>query len=147
MLMDLKTTILKSMTREYRFFLSFSPKQLFFLESYATWKQQWIWDDDVVQLLSCVRLFETPWSAACQASLSFTISWSLLKLTSVESMTPSNHLLDFVTSHLLWLWQPPFASHLSQYQGLFQWVSSLHQVAKGLELQHQSFQWIFEAIK
>ena len=147
MLMDLKTTILKSMTREYRFFLSFSPKQLFFLESYATWKQQWIWDGDVVQLLSCVRLFETPWSAACQASLSFTISWSLLKLMSVESMTPSNHLLDFVTSHLLWLWQPPLASHLSQYQGLFQWVSSLHQVAKGLELQHQSFQWIFEAIK
>ena len=35
------------------------------------------------------------------------------------------------------------AFSLSQHQGLFQWVSSLHQVAKILELQHQSFQWIF----
>ena len=35
------------------------------------------------------------------------------------------------------------AFNLSQHQGLFQWVSSLHQVAKVLELQHQSFQWIF----
>ena len=37
----------------------------------------------------------------------------------------------------------PPALNLSQHQGLFQWVSSLHQVAKALELQHQSFQWIF----
>ena len=35
----------------------------------------------------------TPWTAACQASLSFTISWSLLKLMSIESMMPSNHLI------------------------------------------------------
>ena len=35
----------------------------------------------------------TPWTAACQASLSFTISWSLLKLISIESMMPSNHLI------------------------------------------------------
>ena len=43
---------------------------------------------------------------------------------------------------------PSFAFDLSQHQGLFQWVSSLHQVAKGLELQlqHQSFQWIFGLI-
>ena len=46
-----------------------------------------------VQLLSCVPLFVTPWTAACQASLSFTISWSLLKLMSVESVRPSNHLI------------------------------------------------------
>ena len=46
-----------------------------------------------VQLLSCVRLFVTPWTAAHQVSLSFTISWSLLKLTSIESMMPSNHLV------------------------------------------------------
>ena len=37
----------------------------------------------------------------------------------------------------------PLALHPSQNQGLFQWDSSLHQVAKALELQHQSFQWIF----
>ena len=47
----------------------------------------------VVQLLSCVQLFETPWTAACQASLSFTISQSLLKLMSIESVMPSNHLI------------------------------------------------------
>ena len=47
----------------------------------------------VVQSLSCVRLFETPWTAACQASLSFTFSQSLLKLLSIESMMSSNHLI------------------------------------------------------
>ena len=39
------------------------------------------------------RLFATPWTAACQASLSFIISWSLLKLRSIESTMPSNHLI------------------------------------------------------
>ena len=43
----------------------------------------------VVQSLSCVHLFATPWTAACQASLSFTISWSLLKLMSIELVMPS----------------------------------------------------------
>ena len=47
----------------------------------------------VVQSLSCVRLFATPWTAACQASLSFTISWSLLKLKTLEPVIPSNHLI------------------------------------------------------
>ena len=42
---------------------------------------------------SCVRLFVTPWTAAHQASLSFTVSWSLLKLMSMESVVPSNHLI------------------------------------------------------
>ena len=46
-----------------------------------------------VQSLSCVRLFATPWSAAHQASLSITNSQSLLKLTSIESVMPSNHLI------------------------------------------------------
>ena len=46
----------------------------------------------VVHLLSHVRLFETPWTTARQAFLSFAISWSLLKLMSIESMMPSNHL-------------------------------------------------------
>ena len=45
----------------------------------------------VVQLLRHVQLFVTPWTAACQASLSFTISWGLLKLMSTESVMPSNH--------------------------------------------------------
>ena len=47
----------------------------------------------VVQSLSHVWIFATPWTAACQASLSFTISLSLLKLISTESMMPSNHLI------------------------------------------------------
>ena len=46
-----------------------------------------------VQLLSCVHLFVTPCTAACQASLSITNSWSLLKVTSIESVMPSNHLI------------------------------------------------------
>ena len=51
---------------------------------------------DSVQL-SCIRLFATLWTAACQASLSITNSWSLPKLMSIESVTPSNHLI---------LWHP-----------------------------------------
>ena len=49
--------------------------------------------DVVVQLLSCVRLFVTLWTAACQASLSFTVSLSFLKLKFIESVMPSNHLI------------------------------------------------------
>ena len=70
-----------------------------------------------------------------QASLSLTISWSLPKFMAIESVMPSNHLILSSPS-------PP-ALNLSQHQGLFQWVSPLHQVAKVLELQHQSFQWVF----
>ena len=44
-------------------------------------------------MLSRVRLFATPRTVACQASLSFTISWSLLKPMSIESVMPSNHLI------------------------------------------------------
>ena len=51
-----------------------------------------------VQLLSRVRLFVTPWTAACQASLSITNSQSLVKLMSIESVMPSNHL---ILCHLL----------------------------------------------
>ena len=58
---------------------------------------QWLglWNSTVVvaQLLSHVPLFVTPWSAACQASPSFTVSQSLLKFMSIESVVPSNHLI------------------------------------------------------
>ena len=46
-----------------------------------------------VQSLSHVRLFVTPWIVACKASLSITNSWSSLKLTSIESVMPSSHLI------------------------------------------------------
>ena len=47
----------------------------------------------VVQSLSSIQFFTTPWTAARQASLFFTISWSLLKLMSIELVIPSNHLI------------------------------------------------------
>ena len=92
----------------------------------------------VVRLLHCVQLFVTPWTAARQASLSFTISQSLLKLLSTESVMPSNHLILF---HPLLLLPSIFPS----IRVFSIWVGSLHQVAKilKLQLQHQSFQWIF----
>ena len=88
----------------------------------------------VVQSLSCVWLFVTRWTAVCQASLSFTISQSLLKLMSIESVMPSNHL---ILCHPLL-----FLPSIFRHQDLFQWVISSHQVAKVLELhlQNQSFQ-------
>ena len=84
-----------------------------------------------VQSLKLSSTLCDPWIAACQAPLSFTISWSLL----IESVMPSHHLVLLPPS-------PP-ALNLSQQQNLFQWVGSSHQVAKILQLQHQSFQWIF----
>ena len=56
-----------------------------------------------VQLLSHTQLFETPWTAACQASLSIISSQSLLKPMSVESVMPSNHLLLIQIPHPLLL--------------------------------------------
>ena len=72
-----------------------------------------------VQSLSRVRLFVAPWIAARQASLSITNSWSLLKLMSVESVMPSNHLI-FCRPFLL---LPPIspASESFQMSQLFTW--------------------------
>ena len=77
----------------------------------------------VVHSLSHVQLFVMPWAAAHQASLSLTISQSLLKLMSIKSEMPSNHLILCCPLLLL-------PSNLSQHQGLFQWVDSSHQVTK-----------------
>ena len=78
-----------------------------------------------VQLLSHVRLFVTPWTAVCQASLSISNSRSLLKLMSIESVMPSNHL---VLCHPLLL--PPSIFPAS---GSFQMSQLFAQVAKVLE--------------
>ena len=139
------------------------------------------------QLLSRVQLLATPWTAAHQASLSITNSRSSLKLMSINSLIPSNHLIlcgpllglvqfgsvtqscptlcdpvncstpglpvhlqlpEFTQTHVQRVSdaiQPshplsspssPAPNH-SQHQRLFQWVSSLHQVAKVLEFQLQ----------
>ena len=53
----------------------------------------WKPEGSSVQLLSRVQLFATPWTAACEASLPMTNSWSLLKLMSIELVMPSNHLI------------------------------------------------------
>ena len=93
----------------------------------------------VVQLFSHVWLFETLWTAACQASLPFTISQSLLKLMSIESVMPSNHNILCLPLLLL----PSICPSIRGFSN----ESALHTmcVAKVLELQlqHQSFQWIF----
>ena len=60
------------------------------------WEKIWRFYPDivvVVQLLSCVWLLVIPWTAACQASLYVTTSWSLLKLMSIESVMPSTYLI------------------------------------------------------
>ena len=77
----------------------------------------------------------TPWTAAHQASLSITNSHSFLKL-----IHQVGDAIQPLSSHPL---SSPSAFNLSQHQGLFQWVTSLHQVARVLELQHQSFQGVF----
>ena len=92
----------------------------------------------VVQSLSCAQLLANLWTAAGQASLSFTISLNLLKLISTVLVMPSNCLILCPAS------SPPDLN-LSQHRGLFHWVGSSHQVTKVLELQHQhqSFQRMF----
>ena len=83
-----------------------------------------------------VWLLETLWTTANQDFLSFTISQSLLKFTSIESVMSSNHLI---------LWRPPLLlPSIFPNIGVFSKESALfYQVAKVLELQlqHQSFQW------
>ena len=83
---------------------------------------------------SCQTLCD-PWTAAHQASLSFTISRSLLTLMSIDSVMPSNHLIPCRPLHLL----PLIFSNIR----VFSKESAIHiQVAKvlQLQLQHQSFQ-------
>ena len=63
----------------------------------------------------------TPCTAACQASLPFTVSFSLLKLISIEPVMPFNHT---ILCHPI----SPATLSLSPHQGLFRWVSSSHQV-------------------
>ena len=81
----------------------------------------------VVQLLSHVQLFATPWIAARQASLSLTNSWNSLRLMTMDSVMPSSHLILCCPLLLL----PPIPSSIS----LSQWVNSSHEVAKVLEFQ------------
>ena len=75
-------------------------------------------------LCVCVQLFVTQWAAACQAFLSFTTSGVCSNLSRVKSQSDAIHPSHPLSS------PSPLAFSLSQHQGLSQWVSSLHQVAK-----------------
>ena len=86
----------------------------------------------VVQLLSRVRLFATPWTPACHASLSFTISRSLLKFTSLELVMLSNHLVPLLPLFLL----PSIFPSIRAFSAAFPFTSG----GQELKLQHQSFQ-------
>ena len=88
---------------------------------------------------SCQTLWD-PMDCSTPGFLSFTISWSLLKLRSIQLVMPSNRLI---------LWCPLLLlPSILPATGSFQVSGSLHQVAKVLEpqLQHQSFQWIFRTV-
>ena len=88
-----------------------------------------------VQLVSRVWLFATLWTTAHQASLSITNSWSLPKLMSIESVMPPN-----ISSSVV-----PFSSCLQSFptSGPFSVSQFFALGGQVLELQHQSFQWIF----
>ena len=88
----------------------------------------------VVQSLSCVRLFEIPWTSSPQAFLAITITWSLLKFMSIELVIPSNHL---ILCHSLLLLPSTFPSIESCPMN---WLSPLGGKALEIQLQHQSCQ-------
>ena len=87
------------------------------------------------QFSHSVWLFATPWTIACQASLSITNSQSSPKLMSIDSVMPSNHLIFCCLLLLLCSIFPNIR--------IFSNESVLRISSKVLELQHQSFQWIF----
>ena len=133
-----KYTYFKIMSDCSIIFMSFGVNQysnswsgwLSWNESFTSQKTEYLFSS--VQSLSRVWLFATPWGMpreARQASLSITNSQSSLRLTSIESVMPSSHLI---------LCRPLLLLHRS----LFQWVRSSHEVAKVLEFQvsHHSFQ-------
>ena len=92
-----------------------------------------------VQSLSCVWLFAAPRTAAYQASLSIINSQSLLKLMSIELVMPSNHLILCHPLFLLpWIF-PSIRVFSNESALLIRWPRYLSE----LQLQHQSFQWIF----
>ena len=90
-----------------RIWIDISPKKMYNWPV-STWKDaQHQRPFSSVQSRSCVQLFVTPWTAACQASLSITNSRSFPKLMSIESVMPSNH---FILCHPLLLLPSIFSS-------------------------------------
>ena len=120
------------------------------IEHYSVIKKEW--NDVIYSNMDGPRDYYTKWSKSVQSLIcvqlcdpmdcstpGLPVHHQLLELTqlmSIESVMPSSHLIFH---------SPPSspALNLSQHQGLFQWIGPLHQVAKVLELQHMSLQWIF----
>ena len=124
----------------------------------------------VVQLLSQVQLFATPWVAACQASLSYTVSWTLLKFMSIESVMLSNRLVlwhpllllpsilpsirffpNESSLHIRWLKYWSFSSSISpsnEYSGLISFrmdwfdILTVQGTLKSLLQHHNSKAWL-----
>ena len=93
------------------------------------------WMLSSVQSLSHVRLFATPWTAACQTSLSITNSRSLLKVMSIASVMPSNHVILCCPLLLPPSIFPSIRVFSNELVLRIRWP-------KYCQLQHQSFQWI-----
>ena len=117
----------------------------------VVWVSWWQWNwrelgriripfESTINQFSCSVMSDSLWPCDCSTP-GLPVHHQLLELTQTHV-----HWVGGViqTSHPLSSPSPPTFSD-SQHQGLFQWVSSSHEVAKGLEfqLQHQSFQWIF----
>ena len=98
-----------------------------------------------VQFLSSVWFFATPCTAALQVSLSFTISWSLLKFMSIKSMMLSSHLTHPAISSSVASFSYPQFFPASGFFPMSQLFASGGQniVPSVMELQHQSFKWMF----
>ena len=137
------------------FFLYLCLGSKHFLSKHNTVKQLYSSKNDILKNSMLVQelellMFENKISSAAQScptlcdpmdcsTPGFLVLHHLLELT----QTHVHQVGDAIQpSHLLSSPSPP-AFNLSHYQGLFQWVSSSHQVAKVLEFQHQSLQWIF----
>ena len=93
-----------------------------------------------IQLLSCVWLFVTPWTAAHQASLSFIISWSLLRLTSIEMVMPSYYLI--LCRPLLFL--PSIFPIIRVFSSE---ISFSHQMHHEKRIFQTAFMWFYKEIK
>ena len=107
----------------------FTPKVIYYTSN--------IYQFSSFQPLSHVQLFETPWTVACQASLSITNTWSLPKLMSIKSVMPSNHPILRCPLLVLPSILPKFRVFSNESVLHFRWPKYW-----SFSLNHQSFQWI-----
>ena len=102
-----------------------------------TWLSDWAWAL-VTQLLSCAWLFVTPWTTPFQVLLLSTLSQTLLKFMSIESVMPTNHLIFCFSILLLPSIFPSIRFFYNESDHRIRWPKY-----QSFQLQGQSFQWIF----